>query len=264
MNRTLFKLPFRSESLPRWRCPTCIEGVLDLAKGTFTKEVDARTRQRWGNKDYYPECEEYVFSCVLKCTHSNCQEVVVTGGIGYLDWEEGSDPDGNPMQNFFSLFHPKYFVPHLKIIGIPKQTPKDVIKELNQSFDLFFINPASAANHVRIALENILTDLKVKRFETTRSGRKILFLHRRVDLLPSKYEHLKDLCLAIKWLGNAGSHSNNEFTLDDVMDAYEMMEAVLTQLYDPKGDSVKKLVKEINKKKGPARLKRKREKKAKS
>ena len=67
-----------------------------------------------------------------------------------------------------------------------------------------------------------------------------------------------------QWLGNAGSHSNHEVTLDDVMDAYEMMEAVLTQLYEPKGDSVKKLVKEINKKKGPARLKRKRKKKAKS
>lgn len=262
MNRTLFKLPFRSETLPRWRCPTCIEGVLVLAKGTFTKEVDARTRQRWDSKGFDPECEEYVYSCVLKCTHSPCQEVVVTGGIGYLDWEEGSDQEGNPIQNFFSLFHPKYFVPHLKIIDIPKQTPKDVTEELNQSFDLFFVSPASAVNHVRIALEKILTDLKVKRFETTRSRRIILNLHRRVQLLPSKYEHLKGLCLAIKWLGNAGSHSNNEVTLDDVMDVYDLMEAVLTQLYDPKGDSVKKLVKEINKKKGPARRKRKREKKA--
>ena len=107
MNRTLFKLPFRSESLPRWRCPTCIEGVLALAKGTFTKEIGARTRKSWGGRDYYTECEEYVYSCVLKCTHLPCQEVVVTGGIGYSDWEEGSDQDGNPIQKFFSVFHHK-------------------------------------------------------------------------------------------------------------------------------------------------------------
>ncbi len=264
MNRTLFKLPFRSESFPRWRCPTCIEGVLDLAKGTFRKEQCARSRQRWGHEGWGPEWTEYVYSCVLKCAHPPCQEVVVTGGLGFVDLDVEYDQQGNPDQNFTDLFYPRYFLPHLKIIDIPKQTPKDVTGELNQSFALFFINPASAANHVRIALENILTDLKVKLFETACSGRKILTLHRRVDLLPSKYEHLKDLCLAIKWLGNAGSHSKNEVTLDDVMDAYELMEVVLTQLYDPKGDSVKKLVKEINKKKGPARLKRKSGKKAKS
>jgi hypothetical protein len=45
------------------------------------------------------------------------------------------------------------------MFSCPKDKPKDVSKEIDK---LFFIDPPSASAHVRIALENLLTYLKVK------------------------------------------------------------------------------------------------------
>ena len=63
---------------------------------------------------------------------------------------------------------------------------------------------------------------------------------------------LEDILYAIKWLGNAGSHSSSEITLDDVFDAYELMHHVLIELYQPK-NRLNKLAKAIRKRKGPLR-----------
>ena len=76
-------------------------------------------------------------------------------------------------------------------------------------------------------------------------------MHKRIDLIPEKHKAIKDFCYAIKWLGNAGSHSDKIITLDDVMDAYEIMDEVLRELFEEKQEHIKKLVKTINKKKGP-------------
>ncbi len=76
-------------------------------------------------------------------------------------------------------------------------------------------------------------------------------LHRRIQLLPTTLQHVQDLFFAIKWLGNAGSHSNSPVTMDDVFDAYELMEELLTEVYANKRKHVKSLAKKINKRKGP-------------
>ena len=66
---------------------------------------------------------------------------------------------------------------------------------------------------------------------------------------------LEDILYAIKWLGNAGSHGNSEITIDDVFDAYEFMNHILNEIYEPK-QKLEKLAKEIRKKKGPVKAKR--------
>ena len=66
--------------------------------------------------------------------------------------------------------------------------------------------------------------------------------------------HLKDLILAIKWLGNAGTHDGGaKVTLDDVMDAYELTDHILQEVYSPKLAKLHKLAKKVNKQKGPVK-----------
>lgn len=57
--------------------------------------------------------------------------------------------------------------------------------------------------------------------------------------------------MAVKWLGNAGSHSGNTVSADDVLDAYELMEKLLTEVFDEESKKIMALAKDINKKKGP-------------
>lgn len=98
-----------------------------------------------------------------------------------------------------------------------------------------------------------MTDLKVKRFEIVKHKQRSISLHRRIQLLPPKYAHLKEMILAIKWLGNAGSHSTETITRDDVLDSYELTEHILQEVYSSKKKKLVALAKHVNKKKGPTK-----------
>ena len=251
MDRKLYKLPFRKEYTPSWVCPKCGKGILKIKADTFNKVETPASKKAHGHEEWDPGCIEYVYSCLLVCSNEVCKDVVANSGEGFVDVDIDYEDNGQPVQGWFDFFRPKYFYPHLKLFSLPAGTPKDVVEEINQSFELFFCNPPSASNHIRIALENLLTYMKVKRNETKNGKTLFLNLHKRIDLIPAKYQRLKDFCLAIKWLGNAGSHSDKKITLDDVMDAYEIMDEMLRELLDKKQEHIKKLVKAINKKKGP-------------
>jgi uncharacterized protein DUF4145 len=173
------------------------------------------------------------------------------------------DHEGNPIEDYMDFFRPNYFCPSLKLFSIPNGTPEDVIEEIQQSFELFFCNPSSSLNHIRIALEYLLTHMGVNRYKMVRNRRKSIVLHERIRLIPEKFKEIKDHCLAIKWSGNAGSHSGEEITKDDVMDAYEIMDEVLREIFNSKKKEIIKLVKQINKKKGPKGKKNKAGKKRK-
>jgi hypothetical protein len=56
--------------------------------------------------------------------------------------------------------------------------------------------------------------------------------------------------LAIKWIGNSGSHGAS-LQRSDLLDAYEIFEIALTEIYDIDKKRADKLTKAINKKKGP-------------
>ena len=254
MDRKRYKVPFRRGNVPSWICPTCKKGIIKIIPNAFNQEERALSRQARGHEDWEPEWVEYVYSCLLRCSNDACNEIVASSGIGCFDWEPDQD---RHEQKWFDYFYVKYFVPHLQLIEIPKNTPEEIVHEMNQSFKLFFCNPSSSLNHIRIAVELILTDFKIKKYIIVRKKRHFISLHKRIDLLPSKFEHLKEELVAIKWLGNAGSHSHKEITIDDVMDAYEIMEFVLKELYEKKAKAVKKLAKKINKNKGPKNSKKK-------
>jgi len=96
----------------------------------------------------------------------------------------------------------------------------------------------------------MLNDLNVNRYRLVNGKRRIINLHQRIDLLPAKYDELKDMLMAVKWLGNAGSHQGGELTTDDVMDAYEIIEHVLSEVYEEKTKKLKAIAKKVNKAKG--------------
>lgn len=52
-------------------------------------------------------------------------------------------------------------------------------------------------------------------------------------------------------VGNAGSHSNQVITIDDVLDAYEIMQEILKLIFGEDRNRIEKIARKINKKKGP-------------
>ena len=251
MDRKILKRAFTLERAPEWICPTCGKSVLKIKKDSFFKDELAHCRHR-SHEAWEPEWITYVYSCLLYCSNNSCNEVVASTGTGNVDWDVGYDDDGHEEQVWSDYFLPKFFEPPLKIISIPDECPASVKSPLIESFRQVFSSPSASANSVRIALEHLLTELKISRYKLAGGKRRIVSLHERISKIPTKYDDLKDLMLAVKWLGNAGSHDNETVSVDDVLDAYEMTEHVLSEIYAPKKQRLKEIAKKVNKKKGPA------------
>ena len=258
MDRKVFNCRFTSDWIPEWKCPTCGKDFLDIKEGSFIKEESFNSRKSSHGLGYYynPYEDDYIYTCLLICRNKQCREIVASTGYGefskyddmYYSEESGEWESEEYWDNFFQ---PQYFQPHLKIIQIPTGCPELVEKSLNESFKLFFSSPSSAANNVRIALEELLTALNVNRFILAKGKRRSISLHQRIENLPAKYSDFKEMILAIKWLGNAGSHSHHEITTDDVLNAYELLEHVLNEIYQSKTKRLVAITKKINKNKGP-------------
>jgi Domain of unknown function (DUF4145) len=255
LDRKILKLPFTENRTPDWVCPTCEKGVLRIKKGTFFKEEGCESRDH-SEEAWEPEWIRYVYSCLLVCTNDQCAEVVSSSGVGSVQGGMYFDEHGDPQEDYQDIFRPKFFEPHLKLIDIPGKCPKSVSRPLHQSCRLFFVSPSAASNSVRVAIEELLTDMKVKRYDVQGGKRRFISLHQRIGMMPAKYKEIKDIILAIKWLGNAGSHGDNSaaaVSMDDVLDSYEFTEHILQEIYTSKSKKLAALAKKVNKKKGPVK-----------
>ncbi len=79
-----------------------------------------------------------------------------------------------------------------------------------------------------------------------------LTLHARIERFAKKQAEVGANLLAIKWLGNSGSHST-DLTANDMLDAFELLAHALEEIYEKKSAKLKKLTAAIIKKKGPAK-----------
>lgn len=233
---------FTLDNQQEWLCPTCGKSVLQIKEGTFNEQATAET---FINADYISEDQvKYIYSCLLICSNHKCKEVVANTGIGgiELNYDAATIEEAR-----YDYFVPKYFEPNLKLFSIPPDCPESVSLYLNESFKLFFISPYAALNNVRIAIEKLLTELGVPGFGTP--PEKYIPLHKRIEKLPEEYCEIKSILEAVKWLGNEGSHGGDDASVDTVINAYEFMEHILQEIYQPKTvDNLKEKATEINKK----------------
>lgn len=226
MDRSLYKYHFTRTNTPDWMCPTCKKGIIRIVDDSF-KTVETRdSRQAHDHPNWEPCFVTSIYSCLLRCNNEQCQEIVASTGNGSADIEDFYNKHGHQDQRYVELFRPTFFEPPLAIIDIPEICSAEVAEPLQESFRLFFCSPASAANNVRIAVECLLTELKVPTH-----GPKRLTLNNRLDLLSEEYSEFKDLFNAIRVFGNDGSHPDSKITINDVMDAYEIISHVLQVLY---------------------------------
>lgn len=57
--------------------------------------------------------------------------------------------------------------------------------------------------------------------------------------------------MAIKWIGNSGSHDTNEITHSDLLDGFDLLENTVESLYDKDKYRIAKLAEAINKRRKP-------------
>lgn len=245
---------FTKNEFSEFKCPFCSKGHLTPFE---VNSIESKASKRMhSHEDWEGDWINGSFHAVLKCSFKPCSETVIAIGkfeigVELVDRGDGPEPD------YAEFYSPRFFYPNLKLFKIPENVPENISKILDESFSLFFCNPSSAANIARTALEKILDGMKVKAYATRTGPRRRVSLHQRLNWLPPKYSSEKDLFLAIKWLGNAGSHSSSSLSHNDLLDCYKILEKLLSKIFSSEEKDLEQLVSKINKRKGPARKRKK-------
>ncbi len=255
IDRNMFKSCIAKEEMHNWNCPTCHNGTLEYKDENLNYQEDGNY-YRESTEQYYqiPNDIQYRYTLLLKCTNPTCQETVANIGIYEVERYE----DYNEYKEIIDIekhwFTPKYFYPPLHFFQIPEGTPPKVKDTIIEAFSLSFSNYFAAINQIRLALEILMTELGVARTRSNKKGEKIyLPLHERIDMLDEEYEDIKDKCIALKWLGNSGTHGNEKITFDNVLDGYDLLSFIINKLYDDFEECVTKISNELNTNKGVAK-----------
>lgn len=247
-------LKFMHGNNPTIHCPTCRTGTLEGIAGTFKFENTADTKALLKEDRAISEWEiDFKFSSLMRCNNRSCKEVISCLGTGYYDQAEDSKFDeasGQYYPYFHRYYRPEYFSKAIHIIELKNKYPTLIKKALEDSFKLFFCDSESCANKIRVTVEVLMDNLKVKTSVISNHRRKQLTLHARILEYRNKNEKLADLLLAIKWIGNSGSH-NTKISKDDTLDAYRILEYVLIKLFENDELELIKIANQINRMKKP-------------
>ena len=247
VDRNLYNEKLTKDRAPNWPCPTCGGGHYRINKGSFNSGMDFATRDSEHLGWFGPEHYRYKFVATAQCDNEACKEFATIAGIGeveeYGDW-------ATQEIHYIEKFRPTYFSPSPKIIFVPKNCPGGIASELEKAFTASWEDYSSSGNHLRSAVERLLDDLKIKATVIRKGKRTRLSLHDRIVQLQANLPEIYDFLLAIKWMGNAGSHADN-LSREQLFDAFDVFEEVLRVIYAKHPNAIRKIVKAVNLRKGP-------------
>jgi hypothetical protein len=256
ISRHLWQFRISENFVPDWPCPGCEASSLTLVTESFRTITDAHTVRQRSHPDFDNEWVSGRFVCLLKCSKNMCKESCAVAGnfsTSVVQDEEGVEYQREGI--------PRSIIPAPPMIGIPEDCPKPVKNEVKAAFSLYWSDLAACLNRIRNALELVLNDLNVPKSSRNNSNGKMqrLSLHHRIEKLEKQRPGLKDICdrmMAVKHLGNAGSHPEENVAVDDVFDGFDILERVLADMYSRHTGLLEKTVREINRRKGPRKGRR--------
>lgn len=245
MNRDLWKQQLTEHVCPAWTCPTCGKGTVVLIPKSLTRKEPVLSKKARSHEEWGPDWTSYVFTAWAQCSYSSCNEEFLISGTGSIESEYNEDGE----EDFQSYFYPTLILPTPDIIKIPEKCPDGIAKELRSSFRLYSLHGAACAGRIRVALEGLMDFLGVPKKKRNKIGKfDDLNLHKRIDAFAKiDLTHGSQL-MALKWLGNAGSHSDEEVSSIDLLDAFEILEDALSELIDGRSARVAALAKKLTKK----------------
>lgn len=244
MEKSLWNRAFTSSGCPPWPCPVCQKGVLTLMPDLF-REQTTKDSMRDSNEDWWGfEHVVLSFSAWAECSNKKCEEQFTISGRGYVD----QVPTDEHMQDYeyVNFFVPHHVFPTLHLCSLPEDCSEEIAKPMKAAFALYWQNKPASAGRIRVALERLLDHLGVP--SKTAAGKSIA-LGQRIEVFsktdPVQGGHL----MALKWLGNVGSHTA-EVETNDLLDAFEVIEHVLAELIGKRSAEVAKLAAQLTAKYG--------------
>jgi len=258
MNKSI-RFEYEKNKITTLKCPHCNIGHLVIKKDLLN------TEQYKHNNKYMEEKYDGQYFCIhdylgvisglLQCSH--CNDYVSFTGEITGDEEHLTDETGQYYSVNISYLNFKYINPPIQIIPIHNEYPEIIKEILNESFSFYFNHSASCINKLRVLVEEVLNNLDIQKKIKIRNGRNAgkfrkLSTHGRLEVLETKnkYKEASEYLLALKWIGNKGSHKNSDFTIKELLETYEILEKALDLIYVKSETKLKRIITQINKQKG--------------
>lgn len=239
---------FKENNFPQFLCPSCKEGRLFLRKNELKISIDPFFEYMDWDFNF-----PFLFSAHLQCSNSDCKSFFIASGDGETESYIGFDEEEG-VERFFSnyLLNIKLIYPSIEVFSINEEYPKEIIKLIKDSFSLFWLDQSSSGNKIRKVLEILLDKLGINRKGINKKNKEYdINLNERIVCLGKKrgYKRLSELLIALKLLGNTGSH-DEVLNREDLLDAYEILEHILEEIYIKKQrkNKLKELTNNINNK----------------
>ncbi|MGY5099442.1 DUF4145 domain-containing protein [Streptomyces sp. 900105245] len=237
------------ENLADWPhipCPTCTRGALLPVPDSFEVEESVTSRSWHGHDEWEPDWIRGGFHCVLTCRKETCDQVRVIGDMT-VGW---TGRDDVPYERHLT---PTMFFPALPLLENRGLCPSEVGERVDAAAKILWLDPNSAANRVRAAVEALMDDQGVIRKKLGRAGRGVrLSLDDRITTFKTalpQHRDAADLLLAVKWIGNVGSHED-VLRIPDVLEGVEFLDHALSLIYDTNHDDMKKRASNVTARQG--------------
>lgn len=230
-----FVLSFQDDAAPAWTCPECSTPSLRITRSNLSWHQQVNSED-----DSYLDEAERAFDAKVTCSNASCDHIMHVSGTGYIDCEYHFTDDGDleSSNKYVLILNPKFFHPQLNLLPINGKTYKHVPQEMKDMLTtagvLFWVDQKACANRLRQAIEGILNIANVP-FDRR--------LHNRIKGMKGTIiMNLQDSFLSVKIIGNAGSHNDYDFSIneqsdfqlsvDDLLHAFNVIDSSLMIIYD--------------------------------
>ncbi|MGZ2361667.1 DUF4145 domain-containing protein [Streptomyces sp. 372A] len=239
-----------SDKLEKWPhipCPTCVRGVLHPVAGSFVDEERVTSKSWHTHEGWDPDWIQGDFVCLLACSKSTCDLVRVVGGsqVVYTDAWEG--------EQYEAHLTPTMFFPALPLLQNRLLCPEKVGEQVDTAAKILWLDPNSAANRIRTAVEALMDEHQIARSKPGQRGKLVrISLDERISTFKStlpQHAEAADLLLAVKWIGNVGSHEG-VLNVRGVLEGVEFLDHALSLIYNTNHDDIKKRAADVTARRG--------------
>jgi len=237
---------------PHWTCPTCQDGEFKPIKDALTIVETGPSKADHANESWEPDWIVERFVDLLKCQNTSCGQVAAISGETRNNICYNDNLFEAPDVEIIQTFAPKSILPAPLIFIVPAKTPEELKCQLHKAFSLFWVDLEACAGRIRVCIELLMDDLDIPTRKQNRKGEEYeMTLHARIEEYGNKKRENADFLLAVKWIGNHGSHANLEgLDRGNLLDVFELVEYVLEENYVGNRQRLAAKASAINKTKG--------------
>lgn len=236
IHRPLWHRTVAKKRLPGLPCPQCTPGKLKLVKDGLSVR-EPKYSSEWRDKhweDWEPDHNVERWSAEMRCDEAGCGEIVHMIGDVEVVQAEVDLPDGKTVWGLEDVLRIQAVFPAPALFRLSENVPRPVAKELGVAFRMYWTDTAACVARLRTAVERLLDDQGVPTEKTTKKGKLMrMDLKERIDAFASGAVHADQL-QGLRVIGNLGTHGGDDVTSEDLFDAVDVLEFVITGIYDTK------------------------------